>query len=92
MDRAGRIVVPKALREELYLKAGDELDIVINGRGFSLVPIRPRARMVHRNGVWVRVTGQSADYDPVEEVDKSRLEREQQILGHAAKDPGQAGR
>jgi AbrB family looped-hinge helix DNA binding protein len=46
IDRAGRIVVPKDLREVLGLNPGAELSIEIVGDGLRLTPLRPRPRRV----------------------------------------------
>ena len=46
IDRAGRIVVPKDLREVLGLNPGAELSIEIVGDGLRLTPVRPRPRRV----------------------------------------------
>jgi AbrB family looped-hinge helix DNA binding protein len=81
MDKAGRIVIPKSVREKLHLQPGDEFEISDVNTGFTLTPVRPRARMLNRNGVWVRTTGKPSTYDPAAEVEKSREERSEQILG-----------
>ncbi len=44
IDRAGRIVVPKPLRDRLGLIAGTEIEIEERG---GAVEIRPRGRDVH---------------------------------------------
>lgn len=84
IDKAGRIVVPKAIRDTLHLKPGDEFDIEVNGTGFSLAPKPVRAKLVNRGGVWVRTTGHPSTYDVVEEIAKAREERHQMVLGHLA--------
>jgi AbrB family looped-hinge helix DNA binding protein len=38
IDRAGRIVVPKALRAALGLNGGDEVQITLQGERIELVP------------------------------------------------------
>jgi AbrB family looped-hinge helix DNA binding protein len=80
MDKVGRIVIPKSVREKLHLQPGDEFEISHGDAGLTLTPVRPRARMINRNGVWVRTTGKPSTYDPSAEVEKSREERSQQLL------------
>lgn len=38
IDRAGRIVVPKHVREELAIKPGDLLEVAIHGSSVTLTP------------------------------------------------------
>ena len=40
MDHAGRILLPKAVREEFALKPGDVLQIAIHGLAVTLTPER----------------------------------------------------
>lgn len=59
IDAAGRIVVPKALREALGLTAGSTVDISRYGAGLQLVPAGRTARLVEEAGHLV-VTGETA--------------------------------
>jgi AbrB family looped-hinge helix DNA binding protein len=55
IDSAGRIVVPKAIREELALYGGEELEVTaVDGRIEIEVPLTPM-RLVKRGGHWVAV-------------------------------------
>lgn len=46
IDAAGRLVVPKRLRDELGLVAGTRLDVSIYGSGLAVVPQGRAARLV----------------------------------------------
>ena len=59
MDSAGRVVVPKPLRDALGLTAGSTVDISRYGAGLHLVPTGRTARLVDESGVLV-ATGQTA--------------------------------
>ena len=56
MDSVGRVVVPKALRDALGLRAGATVDISRYGAGLHLVPVSRTARLVNEEGALV-VTG-----------------------------------
>ena len=56
IDGAGRLVVPKALRDELGLAAGQELELrAVDGRLEAEVPATPM-RLEKRDGDLVAVT------------------------------------
>lgn len=50
IDAAGRIVVPKQLREALGLTPGTTLDISWYGAGLQIVPRGRTARLVEEDG------------------------------------------
>lgn len=64
IDSAGRIVVPKQLRDELGLKSGTEVDISRYGAGLTVIPGGRTARLVEKDGVLV-ATGETRIDDEV---------------------------
>lgn len=46
VDRAGRVVIPKDIRERLAIVAETELEIETDGDVIRLVPVRPSGRQV----------------------------------------------
>lgn len=46
IDRAGRVVIPKELRDRLSIGPESELDVEIDGDGIRLTPARLPARSV----------------------------------------------
>lgn len=50
MDRAGRLVIPKALRDALGLSEGGTVDVSFYGAGLQLVPAGPTADVVEVDG------------------------------------------
>ena len=53
IDKAGRIVVPKPLRERLGLKADTELEVLEQPEGLLLRPVGQRSSMIQVDGLWV---------------------------------------
>lgn len=50
IDRAGRLVVPKPLRDALGLGPGSRVDISLYGAGLQVVPSGRTARLVEVEG------------------------------------------
>ena len=53
LDKAGRVVLPKDLRDKLRLEAGDELLVEETGEQIVLRPVRAQATLKKERGVWV---------------------------------------
>jgi AbrB family looped-hinge helix DNA binding protein len=58
IDSAGRVVLPKLLRDELDLGPGDSLELESAGEQITLRPVRTTAPLTKEKGVWVFRTGQ----------------------------------
>ena len=50
IDRAGRVVLPKAIREAAGLTGGEELDVRVAGAVIEIEPVQPVVRMRTRPG------------------------------------------
>lgn len=50
IDAAGRIVIPKQLRDAVGLEPGAEVDVSLYGAGIQLIPGGRTARLVRKNG------------------------------------------
>jgi AbrB family looped-hinge helix DNA binding protein len=64
VDSAGRVVLPKPLRDALGLDAGATVDISFYGSGLHLVPHGRTARLVEEHGLLV-ATGETEIDDEV---------------------------
>ena len=53
IDQAGRILLPKAIRDALGLLPGTKVDISPYGAGVQVVPAGRTARLVEEDGVLV---------------------------------------
>jgi len=74
VDKAGRIVLPKSLRDKLQLGAGTQLQMESQGETITLCPIRPKATLAKEFGIWVYQGGPSDDSIP-DLIDSVREER-----------------
>lgn len=58
IDKAGRVVLPKILRDQLHLSPGDTLDISVEDEQVTLRPRRTEPPLQKERGVWVLRTGE----------------------------------
>ena len=58
VDRAGRVVLPKPLRDRLELEPGTPLELECYGEVITLRPLLPVPPLAKERGVWVYRTGQ----------------------------------
>lgn len=65
IDSVGRIVVPKALRDELGLTAGTRVDVSRYGAGLALVPTSRTAQLIYENRRLVATGDTEIDDDVV---------------------------
>jgi len=81
IDKSGRLVVPKKLRDKLRLVAGTRLTIRQEGSGIILEPeVKPRG-LYRKNGVLVYDSGRPTPAEAVNWVDEDREERIRDIIG-----------
>ena len=83
IDRAGRIVLPKGVRQELAIKAGDTLMISVHGSSLTLTPNRETTGFIRKGKALVFATagGESLSNETVSRlVNESRDERHGQSL------------
>lgn len=68
IDSAGRIVVPKKVRERLGLRKDSELVLEESSEGITLKPVRQESALVRDKHGWLVFTG-----TPVGHIDWDRL-------------------
>lgn len=84
MDKAGRVVLPKRIRDELQLGPGDSLELETSEDRIILRPARGGGRMRKEHGVWVYDSGEPLSADTVRKtLARVRSERERRILGRS---------
>ena len=65
VDTVGRVVIPKALRDALGLRAGSTVDVSQCGAGLQLIPVVRTARLVKESGALVATGDTEIDDDVV---------------------------
>lgn len=74
IDRAGRLVIPKALRQRLGLEGGEELEVRERDGRIEIEPAATAMRLVDRDGASVAVPDE--DLPPLtDELVRATLER-----------------
>ena len=68
IDKSGRVVIPKLLRENLHLEPGDSLEMESTGDQITLRPVRGTAPLTKEHGVWVFRAGQPISASSTDEV------------------------
>ena len=82
VDRAGRVVLPKTLRDELRLQAGDALQLESEGERVTLRPIRSKSPLRKERGIWVFYGGGTLSAGQATELLADvRERRNREILG-----------
>jgi AbrB family looped-hinge helix DNA binding protein len=85
LDKAGRVVIPKTLRDELRLAPGDSLTLEAEGDHLMLRPVRSSSPLRKKRGIWVFHGGRkisAAETDRV--LDGLRKERDGKLRGSKA--------
>ena len=84
IDKAGRVVIPRPVREELQLAAGDALELESAGEQITLRPVRGTSPLTKEHGVWVFRAGQPLAAIATDKMlQQIRAERDYANLGNA---------
>ena len=82
LDKAGRIVLPKPVRDGLQLAPGDTLELETSGEQITLRPLRGNAALHRKRGVWVYKAGDPLLEPTVREtLEQVRRERDLEVRG-----------
>ena len=81
LDKAGRVSIPKSLRQELNLEAGDEFQIESHAQQITLRPVRTAVPISKEGGVWVYRSGRPSRASIRKLIEEGRDERHRLILG-----------
>jgi len=78
LDKAGRVVLPKALRDRMRLGPGDDLLVESEGERITLRPVRPQATLKKEYGVWV-YQGELSDESIPGLIEREREKRAREL-------------
>ena len=81
VDKAGRIILPKPVRDRLQLKDGSELEMEETPEGIVLKPSEHRPSMVKKDGLWVHTGKVPPGFDVVQAVRDGREDRTRKLAG-----------
>jgi AbrB family looped-hinge helix DNA binding protein len=68
IDKAGRIVLPKPIRQELRIEPGDTFEVETQGDEIKLRPVRRQAKVWKKRGIWVFSTGERVTAEAVDKI------------------------
>jgi AbrB family looped-hinge helix DNA binding protein len=80
LDKAGRVLIPKPLRQELRLGPGDTLQLESEGEQITLRPMRAKALLKKERGVWV-YQGESTETSVTAVIEREREKRLRELIG-----------
>lgn len=75
LDKAGRVVIPKTLRDQLHLDSGDTLEIETEGERVTLRPLRVSTPLRKEHGVRVFRSGRKLTAAETDKVLRETRER-----------------
>ncbi len=81
MDKVGRVILPKPLRDRLGLHAGTDLEIQETPDGVVLRPADRRPSLVKKGSFWVHTGELPPGYDILKAIDEDREERMRKAWG-----------
>jgi AbrB family looped-hinge helix DNA binding protein len=81
IDKAGRIVLPKPVREHLGLKEGSELELEESSRGVFLRPVGQTPSLVFKDGLLVHTGKPPKGFDWARVAEEEREERIRSLSG-----------
>jgi AbrB family looped-hinge helix DNA binding protein len=81
IDKAGRVILPKPVRDRLGLRAGSELEIEETGGGVMLRPAERRPSLIKKQGLWVHTGKVPAGFDVVQAIREDREDRIRKLAG-----------
>ncbi|TVR67289.1 MAG: AbrB/MazE/SpoVT family DNA-binding domain-containing protein [Spirochaetaceae bacterium] len=86
IDRLGRIVIPKSVRERYHLVPGTDLELDVDVNGFHLKPAHDDPVLIRKEGVLVHHGTDTVDIDIAARV---TIDRDRRVGELVAEEPGE---
>lgn len=80
IDSAGRLILPKAVREALRIGPGDTLELESDDEHVVLHPVRVPPGISKERGVWVYRSGKPTDISIPDLIEEQRRRRSRDLL------------
>ena len=81
IDNAGRIVLPKPVRDRLGLRAGSDLELAASSEGILLTPVRQQPSLIRRDGILVHCGKLPKGYGWDRLIEDDREDRFKKLAG-----------
>jgi AbrB family looped-hinge helix DNA binding protein len=81
MDKAGRVIIPKPVRDRLGLHVGSDLEIHEIPEGLILKPVGRRPSLIKKGSFWVHTGEIPLGYDILKAIEEDREERMRKAWG-----------
>jgi AbrB family looped-hinge helix DNA binding protein len=81
IDKAGRVVLPKPMRDRLGLRAGSDLEIEETAEGIVLKPATRRPSLIKKGSFLVHTGEVPPGYDILKAIDDDREEQMRKAWG-----------
>lgn len=81
IDNAGRLVIPKPLRDRMRLEPGTNLEIEETSEGLLLRRIAQRPSLIEQNGILVHMGKPPRNFDWDRILEDEREERTRDLAG-----------
>ncbi|MBI2067323.1 MAG: AbrB/MazE/SpoVT family DNA-binding domain-containing protein [Deltaproteobacteria bacterium] len=82
IDKAGRVVLPKGIRDRLGLNAGTEFEVIEEPDRIILKPVPDRPKIIKENG-WLKVEFKELPKETIREtIERIREERNKRVGGY----------
>ncbi len=80
IDKAGRIVIPKSIRERYRMYPGTVLELESETEGVLIKASEQDPALIHKQGVLVHHGSESVNIDTAEFVNRTRGSRDREIV------------
>ena len=81
IDKAGRVILPKPVRDRLGIHAGSDLEIREIPEGIILSPVDQKPSLAKKGPFWVYTGEIPPGYDILKAIDEDREERMRKAWG-----------